>query len=126
MRVIAYAVAGAIPLVGLAALSAAGSDAVSWCGAVQVRTATTGPSTLVTVGTDGVPVSIRVLPQRINAIGRDDDNALYGIAQPVGARAQFVRISELGQISVLGAARGLGDVFVGTAHAGRLLLLSGN
>lgn len=125
MRVIAYAAAGVIPLVGLAAMAAAGPEAAE-CAAVQVRTAATGTSTLVTVSDRGVPMSIRVLPRRINAIGRDDDNQLYGIAQPVGARAQFVRISEDGRLTVLGVAQGLGDVFVGTAHAGSLLLLSGN
>ncbi|NUO58771.1 MAG: hypothetical protein HOV71_05615 [Hamadaea sp.] len=123
MRVIAYAAAGVFPLVGWAAMAAAGP--VGTCDPVQVRTVA-GSSTLVIVGPSGEPMSIRVLPQRINAIGRDDDNSLYGIAQPVGARAQFVRISSLGQISVLGEARGLGDVFVGAAHAGTLLLLSGD
>ncbi|MEV0267528.1 hypothetical protein AB0H43_02005 [Hamadaea sp. NPDC050747] len=123
MRVIAYAAAGVFPLVGWAAMAAAGPAGT--CDPVQVRTAA-GTSTLVTVGPSGEPMSIRVLPQRMNAIGRDDDDSLYGIAQPVGARAQFVRISSLGQISVLREARGLGDVFVGAAHAGTLLLLSGD
>lgn len=121
------------------------------CAVVSVRATTPdGPSTLVTVDpATGAVRSPRLLDRRINALGRDDTPLItakraathrnpgplvhdqrgrgagvYGIGQRKGERAQFVRLGPRGEITVLGPARGLGDVFVGAVHGGVWYLLS--
>ncbi|NUT33401.1 MAG: hypothetical protein HOV79_10030 [Hamadaea sp.] len=125
------AVAALVPLVALAVWAAPHGTASPTapvpdpeCAVLSVRSGSVdGPS--MVAGLDpatGAIRSARLLDRRITALGRD--TAAYGIGQRRGERAQFVRLGPRGEITVLGPARGLGDVFVGAVHAGVWYLLS--